>query len=95
MQSLKNIWKRLQFEMAARDILEPPPSVMEIMKQDGWRFEVETHQPVMTRMAYTGPFTYISPYTPEGQSVLGGDEDVHKRYCHARREAAKQAFGMK
>lgn len=95
MQSLKTIWKRLQFEMAASNIFDPPEDIMDAMKKDGWSFKTEIVQPVMSRMTCAGAFTYIAAYTPEGESVPGGDDETYKRYRRARREAAQQIFGMK
>lgn len=96
MNSLKNAWKKMQFKMAACDMLDPPPAVMDVMKKDGWSFETRLCAPPSARVGMPTSYSYVQPKTPEGQYVFAGDDNKnYERYCKARIAAAKQVYGMK
>lgn len=88
---MTSLWKKLQFEWAARDITLPPKPVREEMEKSGWKFEIKCD----LNVSAIGAFAAVArvPKTPEGVFVAPGTED-QKRYRAARREAAKKVFDL-
>ena len=91
MERLTQIWKKLQFEMAARDIFDPPRSVIREMEKEGWKFEYRHNIASNTeRLSF---YTQIIPIPP--QKDVADNRDITEQYRTARRKAAERVYGMK
>jgi hypothetical protein len=87
--TLTQIWKRLQFEFAARDIFNPSRTMRDEMAKDGWRFSF--------RPSIGGPMGPTTPEmivrTPEGR-LANYDPAEMARFRDARRKTAERLFGI-
>lgn len=96
MTSLKQAWKKLQFELNARTIFDPSIDVREAMEKEGWTFKLYqdfTCAGMMTPVSYA----ILIPTSPDGKDAwpISKNHDVYEQYKTARRKAAEQVFGMK
>lgn len=95
MNSLKQAWKMMQFKMAVCEAFSPPQAVMNEMKKDGWRFEIEQLPPIATRSGAMITPSYLLTKTPEGKYVdEAANSPDYERYRKARTQAARQVYGI-
>lgn len=92
--SLKSTWKRVQFELDARDIGDPSHEVVKEMEKEGWTFKLYTD---FSAVSMYSPvfYTYLMPVAPDNKPAFGGEnKETYQQYCDARRKAAQKVYGI-
>ena len=89
---LKNIWKKIQFKLAASDIFCPPPEpVRQEMEDKGWKYKV-TVLPAVSAMVT--PPVAVTPTTSEGLPVIASScPELYDKYKKDLKDAAYKIYG--
>ena len=100
--SLRKVWNKMAFKFAAIDIYNPSEKVRVALQEQGWQFKRETVSSysgvggfsaigAMGGGLIPGAISYTIPYTPEGESVFGSEEN-EARYKTAWQSVAKKIY---
>jgi hypothetical protein len=90
---LKSLWKKIQFKLAANDIICPPPEpVRQEMEEKGWKYKVTVLTAVSPAML--APPVAVTPTTSDGIPVMSCScPELYDKYRKDLRESALKVYG--
>lgn len=92
-ERLKSAWKKMEYRMAAHDVMRPPPEELrKEMENLGWKYETYVHSIGVPMMVAPPVTIYIK--SPEGDTIRSDNPEVYQRYREDLRCAAYRVYGI-